>query len=195
MARKLVVANPRKGLDIDATAFNIIKRFQPKALIEPIPFNIEEFFEFDLEKISGVKTDYRMLPSGIHGVTDSDKKMSIISSDLMDDVFKIKFTRSTMAHEAGHVLIHVPEFRLKKALLNSIHDDEHSSLRLYREDAIPIFRNPEWQAWRFAGALLMPATTFKSAIQQGYSEYDLSEAFQVNPAFVRTRMRALKIVF
>ena len=195
MARKLVAAKPRKGLNIDATALKIIKKFQPKVLIEPTPFNIEEFFEFDLEKVSRVKTDYRVLPTGIHGVTDSDKKVSIISSDLMDDSSQIKFTRSTMAHETGHVLIHVPEFRMKKALLKSIHDDKHSSLRMYREDDIPVFRNPEWQAWRFAGALLMPAKTFKAAIQQGYDEYDLSDAFQVNPAFVRTRMRALKIAF
>jgi len=195
LARKLVAANPRKGLDIDAIALRIIKKFQPKVLIKPTHFNTEEFFEFDLEKVSGVKTDYRVLPTGIYGVTDSDKKVSIISSDLMEDSSQIKFTRSTMAHETGHVLIHVPEFRLKKALLKSIHDDEHASLRMYRECDIPIFRNPEWQAWRFAGALLMPATTFKAAIQQGYDEYDLSDAFQVNRAFVRTRMRALKIAF
>jgi Zn-dependent peptidase ImmA (M78 family) len=195
LARKLVAAKPRKGLDIDAIALRIIKKFQPKVLIKPTPFNTEEFFEFDLERVSGVKTDYRVLPTGIYGVTDSDKKISIISSDLMDDSSQIKFTRSTMAHETGHVLIHVPEFRMKKALLKSIHDDKHASLRMYREDDIPVFRNPEWQAWRFAGALLMPAMTFKAAIQQGYDEYDLSDAFQVNRAFVKTRMRALKIAF
>ena len=193
MSRRVVIANPRSGAKIDQIALGIIKRFQPEILNEPVPFDIESFFELDLETISGVKPYYSELPPGIYGYTDSDLKESVISSDLMDDWPQKKFCRSTMAHEIGHVLIHVPEFRLKKALLRSIHDKKHVSLRLHREADVEVFRNPEWQAWRFAGALLMPELTFKAAVMDGLDERKLSRQFQVNPAFIRTRLRALKL--
>lgn len=194
MSLRVPVASPRSGAEIDAIALKIIKKFQPEILDEPAPFNIERFFECELERISGVKSDYRRdLPSGIYGYTDSDTMESVICSDLLDDPLQIKFTKSTIAHETGHVLIHVPEFRRKKALLRSIHDKEHVSLRLHRQANVKVFMNPEWQAWRFAGALLMPTPTFKAGVIKGLDELDLSELFQVNPAFVRTRLRALKL--
>lgn len=193
MSRRVVIANPRSGAKIDQIAIRIIKKFQPEILNEPAAFDIESFFELDLEAISDVKPYYSDLPPGIYGYTDSDLKESVISSDLMDNWTQRKFCRSTMAHEIGHVLIHVPEFRLKKALLRSIHDKKHVSLRLHREADVEIFRNPEWQAWRFAGALLMPEPTFKTAIMDGLDEQELSRQFQVNPAFIRTRLRALKL--
>jgi Zn-dependent peptidase ImmA (M78 family) len=195
LARRVVIANPRSGAEIDEIALRIIQKFQPKVLDKPTPFEIELFFECSLESISGVNSDYKELPSGIYGYTDSDAMESVISSELMDDPFQIRFCRSTMAHEVGHVLIHVPEFRCKKALLRSIHDKRHVSLRLYREVDVPVFKNPEWQAWRFAGALLMPAPTFISAVKDGLDERELSRLFQVNPAFVRTRLSALKIKY
>jgi len=193
LSRKVVIANPRSGAEIDDFALRIIREFQPKVLEEPSPFDIEDFFEFDVEKISGVRPDYKELPVGIHGYTDSDAMETVISSDLMDDPCQKYFRRSTTAHEIGHALIHVYEFRQKKAILKSIHDKQHVSLQLLREADIPVYRNPEWQAWRFAGALLMPAPTIKPAFDEGLSVKALSTLFQVNPAFVKSRLRALKI--
>ncbi len=193
MARKIIVADPRRGLDIDASANMINRRFQPETLTRPTPFDVEEFFEFDLEQISGVKPDYRELPYGIYGITDSDKMICVISSELMEDHFQAKFARSTIAHEIGHVMTHVPEFRRKKAILRSIHDGDHMTLRLHREENVPVYQNPEWQAWRYAGALLMPEHAFRVAVRDGADEWSLAEIFQVNRPFVQARARALKI--
>jgi len=193
LARRIIVATPRRGLDIDVSANMINQQFQPETLTHPTPFNVEDFFEFDLERLSGVKPDYRELPYGIHGITDSDKMICVISSELMEDRSQIKFARSTIAHEIGHVLTHVPEFRKKKAILRSIHDNDHMSLRLHREEDVPIYKNPEWQAWRYAGALLMPEPVFRAAVSNGADEWELAELFQVNRPFVKARARALKI--
>jgi len=194
LSRRVPIANPKSGAEIDMGALRIIKKFQPEILNNPAPFNIELFFECELERICGVKSDYRSdLPTGIYGYTDSDTMESVVLSDLMDDPTQIKFCRSTMAHETGHAIMHVSEFRRKKALLRSIHDEHHISLRLHRSANVKIFMNPEWQAWRFAGALLMPAPTFKTAVMDGLDEWSLSELFQVNRAFVRARLKALKM--
>lgn len=194
MSRELVLANPRSGVEIDRIALRVVKTFQPEALEEPLPFDIERFFECEMEKITGVVPDYKKLPPGIYGYTDSGTMESVISSDLMDNPSQLFFARSTIGHETGHCLIHVSEFRVKKAILKSIHDKCHGDgLRMYRESDIPTYMNPEWQAWRFAGALLMPRTAIEIGIKHGGNERDLARWFQVNPPFLRTRLRALKI--
>ena len=54
--------------------------------------------------------------------------------------------RMTIAHELLHLILHQP-----------------SSLTLYRRnEEIPIYKNPEWQAECFAGELLMPYERIKN---------------------------------
>lgn len=98
-----------------------------------------------------------------------------------------------MAHECGHCILHVPEVTDRKAALKFIHDGDHVKLRLYHQSDIPTYENPEWQAWRFAGALLMPEETFSNAIKLGYSDRAIARVFRVNPAFVASRAKALKL--
>lgn len=195
MARKIVAVNPKSGVLIDSIASRIIEAVNPQALSIPQAFDIESFFEFSMEEFSGVQADYRALPQGIHGYTDTDTNVSTISSSLMDDPFQENFMRSTMAHEIGHAIMHVPEFKLKKALWRSVHDKEHKEpvLRLYRQEEVPLYMNPEWQAWRFAGAILMPEQAFRSVIHSGANRKDAADLFCVNPAFVGSRARALKM--
>lgn len=192
MPRRLVPAKPRSNADIDGLALNIVRKYQPGMLNNEERFDIERFFDCELEGVTNVKTAYQELECGIHGFTDSETMISVISLDLMDDPREELFCRSTMAHETGHAILHVWDYRRKKAILKSIHNKNHM-LRNYREDEIVLYMNPEWQAWRFAGALLMPKPAFRKAVKNGLDEQDLSKRFGVNPAFVRTRARALKI--
>jgi Zn-dependent peptidase ImmA (M78 family) len=193
LSRKVVPAQPRSKAQIEAFALIVLRTYQPKALEEPAPFDIERFFECELESLTGITTDYRELPPGVHGYTDSEQKESVISSDLMDDPRQLEFSRSTMAHETGHALYHVREFRQKKAHYKSIHDKKHFSFRMYRETEIPAYKNPEWQAWRFAGAILMPAPIIKAAVKEGHGLRAMAKMFCVNPAFVRTRLKGLDL--
>lgn len=193
MSRKIIAANPRKSVEIENRAKKIISLVQPEALQKPTPFNVEKFFELYMEDLVGVRPDYHALPYGIHGYTDLETNVSVISSALIDDPKQERFVRSTMAHEAGHATIHIPEFRFKKTVSRFIHDSSHSKFKLYRQEDIPVYMNPEWQAWRFAGALLMPAETVKSAIIEGMDRRDMADAFNVNPAFVDYRVKALKL--
>jgi Zn-dependent peptidase ImmA (M78 family) len=157
-----------------------------------MPFDIERFFECDLEPLTGVRTDYRELAPGIHGYTDIDKMESVIALHLMEDDSQIRFRRSTIAHEAGHVVQHVAEFRRRKEALRFVHNADQAGLKMYRERDIPLYRNPEWQAWRFAKGLLMPAPSVRLATKLGYTWQDIPEIFDVNPAFAFSRLRELK---
>ena len=192
MSRRLIPAKPRSSANIDSLALNIVQQYQPEMLNNEKRFDIERFFDCYLEGLTKVTTGYRRLEPGIHGYTDSNDLISVISVDLMDDPWEEFFCRSTMAHETGHAILHVWDYRRKKAILKSIHNENHT-LRNYRESEIITYKNPEWQAWRFAGSLLMPEPAFREAMMEGLGERDLSQRFGVNPAFIRSRARALKI--
>jgi Zn-dependent peptidase ImmA (M78 family) len=192
LSRRLVPANPRNRNDIESFALSIIRSLQPGVFTDNERFDIERFFDCYLEKLAGVSTDYRTLEDGIYGYTDSDEMVCVISRELSEDPSQEKFYRSTMAHECGHAMMHVKDYRTKKAILRSIHRKDHQ-LRVYREKDIVTYKNPEWQAWRFAGAILMPESVFKTTVKDGYSIYDLSDRFGVNPAFVRTRLKAFNL--
>lgn len=192
--RRFIPANPRSNADIESLTLRMVRRYQPQVLTQNQRFDTEEFFDVDLEQITGVTPDYQHLDPGIYGYTDTDKNVCIISRDLVEDPFSEFYCRSTTAHEMGHAVLHVPDYKIKRAILRSIHKKGHDNLRFYREDDIPLYVNPEWQAWRFAGALLMPAPAFKAAVRAGETVRDLSRHFGVNPSFIQTRGRALKLI-
>lgn len=193
MSHKVVKVKGRSGIEIDNMALHIIRVLQPEILTRLQPFDIERFFECDMPQIFDVTTEYRELNPGIHGYTDSDLRECVISKFLVEDQTQEHFRNATIAHECGHCILHLPEVTDRKAELKFIHDADHVRLRLYRQDEIPTYQNPEWQAWRFAGALLMPTQTFSEAIRRGYSDREISRIFHVNPAFVSSRAKALKL--
>jgi len=192
LSRRLVPANPRSRNDIESLALSIIRSLQPSVLKGNEQFDIERFFDCYLEELTGVSTDYRTLEDGIYGFTDTDDMICVISRELAEDPFQKKFYRSTLAHECGHAMMHVKDYRAKKAVLRSIHRKNHQ-LRVYREKDIITYKNPEWQAWRFASAILIPESAFKAMVNEGCDIYDLSDSFGVNPAFVRTRLKAFNL--
>ena len=191
MADKLIPARPRSNADIEAEAMRIIRRYQPEVLGGKKPFDIELFFDCDLEDLTDIGTGYRDLEAGIYGYTDTERMECVISTDLMDNKCQERFRRSTMAHEVGHVVLHVDDYRVQRATLRSVHGNDH--LRAYRAEQIVLYKNPEWQAWRFASAILMPEMPFREVVSEGCDEWELANLFNINPAFVRTRAKFLKI--
>ena len=192
MAQKIIPANPRSRADIDSFAMSLLYGFQRNAIDNPEPVDIELFFEIHLPSIAaGVVTDYKNLPPEIHGYTDIERGKIVISRDLVEDPRQERFFRSTTAHESYHGLVHIPEFRAKKALSKLIHGKDHGNLRLYRASEIKTYCNPEWQAWRFAGTFLMPESAFRKAASRRCDEIYLADLFNINPAFIRSRVKAL----
>lgn len=191
MSRHLVPVKPRSRAIIESLALDIIKQYQPGVFNNGEQFNVENFFECKLTTLTGVDYDYQQLGFGIYGYTDSDAMVSVISSDIMDEPGQEYFCRSTIAHEIGHAILHVQDYKRVKAVLKSINDKDHI-LKTYREEELKPFMNPEWQAWRFAGALLMPALAVKEAFGRGCGIKEMSKRFGVNPVFVESRLKALR---
>jgi len=190
MAQPVVKARPRSGAHIDELALSVVRKFQPEMLTRLQSFEVERFFEVEVPGFTGINIDYQRLGWGVHAYTDISEMKCVVSLDLMNNLEQRPFLNSTLAHEIGHCHMHVPEFLRRKADAKFVHDGTHA-LRLYRQEALKTFENPEWQAWRYAGALMMPAQSVRIAIEGGLTVRDLATVFSVYQPFVLTRLRAL----
>jgi hypothetical protein len=196
MAHRVPLAKARTGKQIEAIALEIVEGFQPEAAAMVTSFDVERFFDCELKERTQVEPDYLFLGKGLYGYTDIEEMKCYIARELadsVDDIVQKRFLRSTQAHEIGHCFLHVQEFKQTKAILRFTHDDKHAELALHDQDEIKVFRNPEWQAWRFAGALLMPEKCVMAAVRANWTKKMMSNAFDVNRAFIEARLRALRI--
>jgi len=95
--------------------------------------------------------------------------------------------KATVLHEFGHAVLHVPVIRRRR-----VHPNAELLLRRVPAGAIKPFRNPEWQAWTFAGAVAMPRTTLK--MLDDLSPEVVAETYQVSEDFARGHLRRLKLL-
>lgn len=101
--------------------------------------------------------------------------------------------RATQAHEIGHCFLRVEDARNNRELQQKFVNDQHSSIKMYNPNDLKAYEKPEWQAWRFASALLMPEVCFKRAVECNWTKRQIKYAFDVNPSFIEVRLRELKI--
>ena len=139
---------PRSGQTIERAAFNIVADFSPTTLSAEVSFPVFEFCEFALEDATGVVFGVEDLPPGVEGRFEGNSL--IIDSNVYEEAQEHDGrARFTLAHEVGHCVLHASELR-------TLNHPSQSFVQLHRRKSIPAYRDPEWQANRFAGALLMP---------------------------------------
>ena len=142
----------------------------------PQPIRVDRF----LEKRFGVTPQYEDLAQGLLGVTVFGEKgveTIIIARALDDEGTKVaeRRIRSTMAHEAGHGLLHAHLFgpREKTQPLFGDFSDPHRPKILCRNDAIqgydprPAYDGRWWefQANSIMGCLLLPRPLVEKALE------------------------------
>lgn len=195
MPHSVTLVRPRSGKEIEEFAVGLVAAFQPEALRTVTKFDVERFFDCELESQTGVEPTYHSLGEGLDGYTDSAELKCVICAELTnygDNDAQRRRLRATLAHEIGHCFLHVADARRAQTRLKFLHD-ESADLELYKQEELNAYENPEWQAWRFAGALLMPVGSVRLAVDNDWSVQMMSRGFDVNPAFVKVRLDALKI--
>lgn len=188
---------PMSGAGIDQEAATLLKHSQANCLDPRFPqkVDVEAIFEFDIPKLTGFKTGFCDYPDGIEGCTDVGNLTSNVSSSLLKKNMKNR-RRSTIPHEAGHIWLHAPQLiRARKVL---IFKDEkgrvHSGLPRLSPQFVRRFENPEWQADRFAAALLMPTEPVKACVQHGLSIPQIASLFEVSVALATSRLKGLGLL-
>jgi hypothetical protein len=186
--------------------------------IAPEAIRIDRF----IEKRFHVSPQYEDLPVGVLGFTRFDRngvKAVVISSALDAEGGKVaeRRVRTTLAHEAGHGLLHAHLFALDEIPLHLFDKDSHSGDQILCRDVTgdeqKIGRYDgrwwEFQANRAMGGLLCPRPLVQEAIKPflvpsgllGVEILDekrressvraLADIFDVNPVVTRIRINDL----
>lgn len=193
---KVPVVRPLSRIRIENRALSILQEFQPDALSGkfPQPVDVEAIYEIyipnQVEVITGYTDLCSILGPEILGYTNAATKVSFVDSSLSDatDRATLRRFRATVEHEGGHCLLHVPLLQFFKSL-----SLKGEGLYRAKRSEIEPFRDPEWQAWAFAGAIMMPKPLVADYHERGFALNEMADQFDVNPAFVRVRLQTLKI--
>jgi hypothetical protein len=191
---KVLEVSPLSKKDIEQMTLSLVERFQPQMIGSLEPFRVEQFLEIEIPRSFGIEVDYQVLDPWVYGFTDPINKRCVISNELadlsLDSTSHRRFLRSTIAHESGHCVMHVEQIRFRNELIRLVHGKEHDVFSMKREVAdIKPYRNPEWQAWRFARGLLLPLPCMRQALQKGLGVEEMAEVFDVNQRFVQVRLK------
>jgi hypothetical protein len=131
-----------------------------------------------VEKRFSIAPRYEVLPAGVLGFTQFGRKgveAIVISRTLDEGKSKVdeRRLRSTLAHEAGHGLLHAYLFQLGEKPKSLFDDHDHTPRILCREMIEGPRQRPgydghwsEFQANRAIGGLLMPRPLVEQALRE-----------------------------
>ena len=205
---------PREFESIAADALRSVGLFPAT----PEPIRVERF----IEKRFDIAAQYEDLPNGLLGFArfgSQGAKEVVVSKALSEEGRKTAERRinSTLAHEAGHILLHAHLFTLQlrtgaRSLIEGDLDIVNQKV-LCRDDAPNIRRYDgrwwEYQANQMIGALLLPRLlaiqalepllTFRGQFGIGILEREkreeaaqsLAEVFDVNPSVARIKVEQI----
>jgi hypothetical protein len=184
----------------------------------PEPIRIDRF----IEKRFKVSPQYEDLPDGVLGFTRFGKngvKAVVVSTALDAEGGKVadRRVRTTLAHEAGHGLLHAHLFALEEIPLHLFDNDSHTGDQILCRDVQADEKKPrgydgrwwEFQANRAMGGLLCPSELVQEAMKSfllpagmlGVAVLDekkrdasartLADIFDVNPVVARIRINEM----
>lgn len=170
--------------------------------IDPEPVRIERF----VEKKFGITVGYETLPAGVLGYTrfgSSGVDAIVVSRDLGEapDVVSRRRVNTTLAHEAGHGLLHAYLYCLvgKTDVFSVEHTSEAGQPKILCQDG-----GKSWweaQANLAMSSLLLPEFLIKKTIAgfdmanpaaRASAIQKVSDTFDVNPVVARLRLQKLE---
>lgn len=157
MSRLVPQVSPMSRAKIELQATQITQQFWPELLEQPGRFPVLDFFEL-LRDAYGLDPGVGQLSEGVEGITWPDGRVFVSEETYRGAAEGKGRPRFTIPHEGYHGIQHRRQIR--NALVHT------GQLVLHRRQAIPAYRDPEWQANTFASALLMPATMVQIVASQ-----------------------------
>ena len=205
-----------KSEDIDGIANAILSKFNIAALTIPQSIDIDAL----AEQVMKLKLDFHYLSNNgvILGLTsfknqqitvynkeknkvqniNIEKHTVVIDQSLIESASQEQRYRFTLGHEVGHVVCHQKYYT--KSNEQKICNRGYSERRLLKNDIDWL----EWQADRFAAAILMPNQAVKNLIksivlnsyERRYEEYvyQVSKTFNVSWQAAEIRLKNLNII-
>lgn len=170
-------------------------RHFPEMLVQPQPLNIERLVDEVLpsEGIHVYPTPH-LADYGVTIFADDNSVEILMQVKLYDALFNSAdsnrvFAYSTLLHETGHGLQHMPQFLDAHLLAKETGRRPDFHHALHRRSNLQAYEDPEWQAHAIGGALAAPP----SAINRlpGHSVTELARVFAVSVPNMQAHMKRL----
>lgn len=176
---------PMSGRAVEERADHLIRTTFPGLWQSAGPFPVEEMLEFHLSRKFGFEIDVQPLPAEVEAFTTPEYRTVTISLDTYQDLdLGMGRARFTVLHELGHVALHARQ-------LDRVFVSSRGVVRLHR-GRLPAYRDPEWQANKFAAALLMPAHHVMRMLREGARGDDLMATFDVSRSAAEIRIEQVR---
>lgn len=170
---------------IDYHARKLLEGFQCDALMRPEPVDVLALIEHHLEATFVVEEmDVEALTSFKAEVPEIRLRLDQFEALCRGGEDALR-PRASLAHEVGHIVLHADH-------ADALHDG-----CLVRSDDFEGSRggSAEWQAWGFAGCLMMPTPVLVELVD--LNPHNVSRVFEISPQFARRhllRLRAASMV-
>lgn len=183
----VIKAKPKRIQDINQEAEELLRLLSPRAIVKPTPLLGEQLLKFVefRDRISVIPTDGVDLGDN-EAVTVLEEPVQIwLREDQYDYLFSdgpySRRPKVTLLHERYHAKVHAPFVQARR----------QSSLRLARSRRrdIPAYMDPEWQAFAFAGCVLMPLRALHKV--RPLNAENVSKTFNVSQAFAERHLGIL----
>jgi hypothetical protein len=159
MAKPVPMVRPRSANEIERAADRILEKHGKSTLAGKEPFDIVRFVDGPLEDLCEIEFEVQDLGPNIEGRFEN--RTLILSTRVYQGAVRGRNRdRFTTAHECGHAVLHANE-------LDVINEWQRGKVALFRREDIVAYRNPEWQANQFAGAVLMPLAGVRAVLANG----------------------------
>ena len=187
--------NPLGVAAIEELGRCFLGQLAPEMLVTPQPLNVLGLVDTRLPKFGiHVCPASREEIGNRDGATDpsGDGEIAILVTEEVWEALesaapKSHYARTTVCHEIGHAILHVPVLRRRLLLNNDV------LARTQRSNLKP-YEDPEWQAWAFAGTVLMPSVTLRmvQAECKLLTPEIVSDTFEVSAKMAQSHLRRLK---
>lgn len=171
-----------------ADAFH--KAHFPDLLKQPTPLSMPKLADEVLPLLGiDVYSSSELVSRNSHGETvlGNDRIEILLAPSLFDDLYGGRqelFARATLAHEASHALVHIPQ------ILRQLKERRGCVLQRVQRRQIPAYEDPEWQAWMVGGALLMPLEALRACSGRTYKE--IASMFRVSAQMASSHIQRLR---
>jgi hypothetical protein len=184
---------PLSVKEIEQRAFGFLRRVAPANAAQPRPLDLQTLVDDVLPQF-----DIHVVPANDDELVDAyaiaraegepgDPIEVLIRESAWDDLAqggpRAYHARGTIAHELGHVALHVPVMRERRRL--------GFGFQRARKDQVKAYEDPEWQAWAFGTCLLAPR---QAILMSGASTIQgLAQHFETSVDLMERHVRRLRL--
>jgi hypothetical protein len=181
-----------------AVAFgeSFLRKHFPTMLTTPQPLDVERLTDKVLPS-EGIRVyaEPHLASYGVTRFADNDDSIEILMRvNLYDALFdgddrNRVFAVSTLVHETGHALQHMPQFRPAHLRAKKLGRQPNFHGALHRRAQLKAYEDPEWQAHAIGGVLVAPPSAIRRL--PGHTIPELAQVFAVSVPNMQAHMKRL----